>query len=124
LPTLPIASWREQRQLNQQRLCANLASVSWATILSGEGDGSCPFAGIVISDTAARCTHIRRGLIARDVYPAVLWPLQSPLLPAIPDADRQLSARLLSLHCDMRYSSGDMDRVADLLIQLGDEWQE
>jgi hypothetical protein len=120
LPTLPIGSWRAQRQLNQQRLSANLGAVSWATVLSAEGDGTCPFAGVVISDTAARCAHIRRGLIAQDVYPAVLWPLQGSLLPAIPDTDRQLAVRLLSLHCDMRYSSSDMDRVADLLIRLGD----
>jgi hypothetical protein len=130
LPTLPIAAWRERRRLNQQRLSTNLASMSWATILSGKGNGSCPFAGIIVCDTASRSEHIRQGLIARDVYPPVLWSLSNPrslnnpILPVIPEADRQLWPRLLLLHCDMRYSWDDMDRVAKLVVQLGDAWHE
>ena len=122
LSNLPIASWREQRGRNQQRLCVDLASASWATVLSGDGDGSCPFTGMVVCDTAARCQHIRRGLIARDVYPAVLWPLEDPVLPGIPETDRALCARLVAIHCDMRYSRDDMDKVAALLVKLGNAW--
>jgi hypothetical protein len=100
-----------------------LAPVSWAEVLAGDNGGSCPFSGIVVCDTASRAEHIRRGLIARAVYPAVLWPLERPFSPAIPAEDRQLSARLLSIHCDMRYATDDMDRVADLIIELGATWR-
>lgn len=122
LPTLPIAPWRVARRRNHQRLREQLASIPWLTVLSGDGDGSCPFIGIVVCDTAARCQHIRHGLIAGDVYPPVLWPLEDRPLPEIPPADRALSTRLVLVHCDMRYSDDDMDRVAALIVELGNAW--
>ncbi len=122
LSTFPITSWRNRRRLNQQRLCARLAPAPWATVLSPDGDGSCPFSGIIVFDTAARAQHVRQRLIGLGVYPAVLWSLDNPVLPAIPDADRELWPRLMSVHCDMRYSNDDMDRVAELIVQLGNEW--
>jgi hypothetical protein len=52
------------------------------------------------------------------VYPAVLWPLEELVLKGIPDADRELSRRLLSIHCDFRYTSSDTDTVAQIVEEI------
>jgi hypothetical protein len=55
------------------------------------------------------------------VYPAVLWPLEAPVVPVEP-ADVELSRRLLSLHCDFRYSEVDLHRMVEMLCRFGEEW--
>jgi hypothetical protein len=122
LPNLPAASWRDVRRRNHERLRGRLEAAPWSTVLASDGDGSCPFIVMTVCDTAARAEHIRRGLIAADVYPPVLWSLENSVVPDIPQSDRVLAARLVAVHCDMRYSDCDMDRVGTLIVELGNAW--
>ena len=54
---------------------------------------------------------MRCGLIKNSVYPAVLWNLpKSVSIEAM-----NVSHRLLSVHCDGRYSEDDMEKLAFII---------
>jgi lipopolysaccharide/colanic/teichoic acid biosynthesis glycosyltransferase len=69
-----------------------------------------PFMLILVASTSEVRERLRTGLIARDVYPAVLWSHDH--LPA-GSPERDFGARMLALHVDARYSPADLVRVAD-----------
>ena len=73
-----------------------------------------PFSFVVIFDSPERREVVRQSLIKADVYPAVLWPIDRE-----PD-DRatRFSHRMLSIHCDGRYSADEMKQLAGLLRKL------
>ncbi|MFO7676544.1 MAG: hypothetical protein R6X12_09545 [bacterium] len=120
LPTLPVTSWRERRRRNHRALATALDGISWVEVLpSRDADGGCPFSGILLFDSPGRRERVRERLLAARVYPAILWPLESPALPGIPSEAVALSRRMLSIHCDMRYAEEDMLRVAGLVIRFG-----
>jgi hypothetical protein len=116
LRTFPVRPWREQRRENQRVLSSALSGSSWVTVLQPQDavDG-CPFSGILLFDSVERRDHVRERLTASRVYPAILWPLESLVLPGIPPENVDFSRRMLSIHCDMRYSGEDMLRVAEMI---------
>jgi hypothetical protein len=107
LPALPARAWRERRARNLAVFRSALGEVPGVSLLEA------PFAATLLFDSPARREHVRAVLVAARVYPAVLWPLQSYPYPGVPPRHRELSQRLLSLHCDFRYGEGDMERVAE-----------
>jgi hypothetical protein len=83
---------------------------------------ACPeIAGVELVETAAYVVllaespeqrdHVRKELIAQNVYPAVLWALPEDGVPA---RHINLSRRILIIHADFRYNHADMRRVAQL----------
>jgi len=122
IETFPIRAWRDHRRRNHQVLTMALSNSPWLTVLKPDGHDSVPFSGIVVFDTHARREFVRRMLIEKCVYPAVLWPLDSPGVPDIDARSINFSMRMLSIHCDMRYDDSDMLRVASLIRQFGDEY--
>ncbi len=116
LPTFPAGAWRERRRANHRALSAALALVPGLRVLQAESGGdTCPFSVIVVFDGADQRAQVRERLIGSCVYPAVLWPLERPALPGIPDAAVDLSRRVLSIHCDARYDETAMRCVASLI---------
>lgn len=55
---------------------------------------------------------IRKKLIHNDIYPVILWPVDSDYMNA---ADQDLSKRTLVLPTDFRYDESDMAYMADIL---------
>lgn len=117
LREFPIDEWRETRRVNYNALRDALVDLDWLKILEPE-DGARPFSGIAIFDSPERRDVVRDGLIARRIYPAVLWPLDGRA--GIPERYIDLSRRMLSIHCDMRYNERDMMRVADAIREIGE----
>ncbi|MGM0577360.1 MAG: hypothetical protein ACQEXJ_16670 [Myxococcota bacterium] len=115
LRTFPVNAWREVRRANHALLAARLGDARGVTVLRGDGR-SCPFSAILVFDSGRARDAVKRHLIDRSIYPAVLWPLDEPVLEGLERADLSLSRRVLSLHCDMRYGASDLDRVADAVI--------
>lgn len=124
LKTFPVRQWRERRGRNFALLHAGLAVLDGISVLIPSGDGGddtwppaqgVPFSCVLVFDTPERREAVRRALIARRVYPAVLWPLEAPALPGIPPAAVDLSRRTLSLNCDMRYTADDMEEVGAIV---------
>jgi len=104
--SLPTRTWREARVANLAAFREALGVCEGVTLLEA------PFAATLLFDSAAAREKVRKELVAVQVYPAVLWSLDDPVVPEIPAPQIDLARRLLTVHCDYRYSPADMARVA------------
>ncbi|HJV84471.1 MAG TPA: DegT/DnrJ/EryC1/StrS family aminotransferase [Noviherbaspirillum sp.] len=119
LRSFPLQQMRSTRRQNHACLSRALQDIPGLDVLQVTGaQGTCPFSCVMVLDTAARRDHLLENLISRRVYPAVLWPLESPVCAGVPLEHRELSRRMLSLHCDARYSEQDMIRVAGMVREI------
>lgn len=123
LKCFPTAAWREQRAANYAALSTALAGIPWLRCLSSEEPvEGYPFSAVLLFDSGARRDYVRSHLIESRIYPAVLWDLERPArgpVGTIPPDNLDLSRRIMSLHCDYRYTIQDMERVADTVCRLG-----
>jgi hypothetical protein len=117
LPTLPISAWRRRRRRNFRTLLEALGPLDPTRVLEPPPGGA-PYALTFVMDTRDRRERVRQGLIAADVYPAILWSLDEPAVEGIPAEHVQLARRMLSVHCDQRYGDADMVRVAEIAKPL------
>lgn len=108
LPTFPAAEWRQARERNRRAFRDALGTVSGVTVLD------VPFAATLLFDSSTHRDQVRSQLVRSRVYATVYWPLDQMGLDGIPEAHVDLSRRILSIHCDQRYTIADMVRVADL----------
>ncbi|MFC8847557.1 MULTISPECIES: hypothetical protein [unclassified Micromonospora] len=113
LDALPLDEFRRRRLDNAARLAHGLPEVPGLAVRVT------PFGVICEFDAPAVREAVRQGLVARDIYPAVLWDLPENA----PARQRAYSQRMLHLVTDFRYRPADMDRVAvsvrDLAERLG-----
>lgn len=124
LATFPVFKWRELRKRNHEVLRGELASVDWVQVVSSPvANESVPFSCILLFDSAERREFVRAKLIEAAIYPAVLWSLEKPAVKGIPAEHIAASRRMLSIHCDMRYSVGDMAFVGEKIRNIGNEYQ-
>jgi len=115
---LPALAWRDRRRDNHETLSTALADIPGLKIPQPSDDTrTCPFSAIVIADDRALRDRIRAALISRSVYPAILWPLDEPIIDQIPADYIDLSHRMFSIQCDARYTPSDMIRVAEMIRQ-------
>jgi len=118
--TFPMEIWRQQRRLNHQILSAGLADLPWVEVLQPEDNlTTFPFSGILVFDSPERRARVRQKLMAAQVYPAILWPLDEPVVKGISPEDLDFSQRMLSIHCDLRYGRADMEYVSYLIREYG-----
>ncbi len=116
---LPIDEWRKQKIKNHSAFTKVLSGIEWVRVLGHDKDGVAPFAAILLFDKEARRERVRSKLIENRVYPAVHWPMDEPALPNVPREHIELSHKIMTVHCDMRYSTTDMEKVASLIITYG-----
>lgn len=117
LDWFPVIQWRDQRARNFRDLAQGLGKVPGLSLLRPDHAECVPFNLTLVTDTASQCASLKRGLIARQIYPATLWSLKHPEVPGTPERHVDLSRRILSLHCDNRYSGDDLRRVAANVIE-------
>lgn len=112
LHVLPVDELRVRRITNAAVLADRLAT------LPGLTARAYPFGVVLECDSHRRREELRQALIARAVYPAVLWTLRPGEA-----GPRHLdySARMLMLHTDARWTERDMARVATLVRQVRQE---
>lgn len=123
LPAFPIDRWREKRRINHRCICNKLSGLPWLSVLREENnEDSCPFSAVLIFDTAERRNFVYEKLIQSRIYPAILWPLERPVINGTPERYVDLSRRILSIHCDMRYNESDMIYVGKQIRQFGNEY--
>lgn len=118
LSTFPIDLWREQRRANHQLLGRELASVPWLKVLQPDESSMCPFSLIILCDSQKRRNRVREGLIESAIYPATLWALDQPVIAGIGPNYSDFSKKMLSIHCDMRYSKDEMEYVAQVIRRI------
>jgi hypothetical protein len=109
LASFPLGEWRRRRIHNIGTLSDAVADLDGIQILPST------FGLVLRFDSAQRRDAFRSGLVALHVYPAVLWELTEPDVPA---AHRELSQQLLFIHADFRYDFADLHRVAKILHDL------
>jgi len=114
LGSFPVDSWRRARAANYALLGSLLAQVGWARVLTPAGGGAVPFSCVLVADSAERRERVRGHVISANVFPAVLWPLEQTVIPVRREG-RELSRRVLSIHCDGRYGEADMVRIGETL---------
>jgi len=115
----PFEAWRRARRDNFQRLHASLTHSGRFQVLESTDLQDAPFAVVCVFPDAHDRETAQASLIARDVYPSRLWPLEKPVLDGIPVEHVSLSRRTIALPCDGRYGEGDVDRVLDAFAQTG-----
>ncbi len=76
-------------------------------ILRPENLGGYPFSLILLFDSVDERDRVRKALIEHQVYPAILWNIPAPTDEEI----FHFSRSMLSVHCDGRYSSDDIQQM-------------
>ncbi len=110
---LPLSRWRRAREENLAAFRTALGDSPGVSVTQGLGSGEPPFSILLSFDDPARRDRVRAALIAARIYPAILWDLSgAPVREGIRPEDRRRARTLLSVHCDARYATQDMARVA------------
>jgi hypothetical protein len=59
---------------------------------------------------------VRQALFAHDIYPPVHWAIQG-VIPIEYDESQKLASEIMTLPCDQRYDSNDMDRMVQVVAE-------
>ena len=109
--SLDARAFDERKKSNWQRLVARLNP--GVQFLSPESPQDTPFSLVLAFPTISRRDEVKRRLVGKCVYPAVLWE--------IPPENRERDGRAyLSVHCDGRYGDSEMEILADLINKSSD----
>lgn len=112
MSTMPLAEWRQTRRDNHRTLATALAGLPGARILSPADETACPFFLVLVFHRPEMRDRVKQGLVAERIYPGSHWPMDPPAIQGIPEDHLDLSRRIMTLHCDLRYRAEDMRRVA------------
>jgi hypothetical protein len=116
----PSDSCRSSKNCNFDILCQGLRNLSWVTVLLRNPDrGFVPFSAILIFASSSLRDRIKSELIKRNIYPAVLWPMDMLASEPFFQHEVESSRRMLSIHIDMRYAGKDILRVAEAIREVG-----
>lgn len=111
LRLLPAVEMRRRRVENAAELASGLRDIAGARIHPHT------FGVVLEFDSPERREAVRRSLVARNVYPAVLWDLRAP---EAPPHQVDFSRRMLHMHTDARWTEDDMRRVAAIARQVSE----
>lgn len=82
-----------------------------ADVVTVEDESCNPFSFIILAESEEKRNEIRKRLIERSVYPAILWNVPESTCKEVQD----FSHRMLSIHCDGRYTEDDMQQLAAIV---------
>lgn len=80
-------------------------------ILKPEEGSGYPFSLLLLFDNIEDRDRVRKALIEHHVYPAILWNIPAPTDGEI----FHFSRRMLSIHCDGRYSTDDILQLKSII---------
>ena len=113
---LDINLWQGTKHRNWNLLRSLLVSDK-CQILEPEVDSCTMFSLILLLESKERRDTLRKKLIDVSVYPAILW-----LIPEyISISARNFSERMLSIHCDGRYTEEDIRELAYIVNKIIEE---
>lgn len=101
-----LESWILTKKRNWE-LLSKLDSNAGVQVVRQENENLTPFSLVLLFDEDIKREQVRKKLIESFVYPAVLWH--------VPDNSHEevksFSKRMLSIHCDARYSETDIEEL-------------
>lgn len=107
LAQFDINAWQRAKRHNWELL----RTLVNAKCLLPEDDSCTPFSFVVLTNGHQQREKLRERLIERAVYPAVLWNV-----PDMVSRDmKKISERMLSIHCDGRYTEVDIRQLAVII---------
>jgi hypothetical protein len=107
---LDINLWQGAKRKNWA-LLQRLVNSDVCKVLNPEDETCTMFSLVLLFDNKETRDKVRKHLIEACVYPAILW--------AVPESASEnagnFSERMLSIHCDARYSIDDMIKLRDII---------
>lgn len=108
---LDISEWYRLKRENWKMLKRRVSLPSQVTLLENNNMEDTMFSFILIFEDFNKRNIVKQELIKRAVYPAILWNINSNF-----DIEaKNFGDRMLSIHCDGRYSEKDILLLADLI---------
>ena len=80
-------------------------------VLRPENRGCYPFSLILVFELEDERNRVRKALIERQVYPAILWSVP----PSYYGEISQMSGGMLSIHCDARYTKEEILQMKSII---------
>ena len=80
-------------------------------MMKAEHESCTMFSLVLLMENREKRDMVRKRLIDNCVYPAILWNVPGEAS----EASRGFSSRMLSIHCDGRYTEEDVRQLADIL---------
>lgn len=110
IENIDINTWYASKKANWATL-SNLIDQSKVKVVSPFANQNIPFSLILqFNDNKSR-NKVRKQLVSFSVYPAILWSIPDEL-----DSDaKYFGDRMLSIHCDGRYTADDMYQLATII---------
>lgn len=110
LDSFDIVSWYQKKQENWV-LLSDIKHTD-VKVLKPENSQCYPFSLVLVFSSRDKRDGVRKALIDKCVYPAILWNIPAP----VDDDVFMISNNILSIHCDARYSEEDIQQLK-LIIQ-------
>ncbi len=110
---LDMQKWLNTKTKNWQIACSYLEKLLYV----GGNVNITPFSIVITCDSEVDRDNLKQYLVQRNIYPAILWtmPETSDFYEA-----RYFSKRMLSIHCDARYSEADIKYICNQIVNFYD----
>ena len=109
LQSFDIRGWYNRKRENWELLCD--IRKNGVRVLKPESRGCYPFSLILIFDLEEERERVRKTLIEKQIYPAILWNVP----PSYYGEISQISSGILSIHCDARYTKEDILQMKSII---------
>ena len=113
LRSFDIRDWYNRKRENWELLCD--IKTEGVRILRPENIGCYPFSLILVFMTGDDRDRVRKALIEKQIYPAILWTL--PYCPADGEVFK-MSNGMLSIHCDARYTKEEILQMKSIIESI------
>lgn len=109
LKTFDIRGWYNQKRENWELL--KYIKKDGVRVICPESMGCYPFSLVLQFDSLEERNRVRKTLIEHQIYPAVLWNVPD----TAGDGVKSFSRRMLSIHCDARYTADDIQQMKTII---------
>ncbi len=118
---IPINLIREKKNRNYNVLYNQIQSIELFQVLEPtRSHNSIPFSVILYFNSSRNRDFFYNSLIKNGIYPAILWPMKKGQINHYTSANIDFSSKMLSIHCDYRYTDADMNRVAQNIFDIAE----
>lgn len=115
---LDIHEWTRQRRVNYN-VCRDLLKGQFEVLEPEREFDMHPFSLVLLTRDNQERESLRQKLIGANVYPAILWSIPDDTDKGInTSVERDFSTRMLSVHCDARYTERNMEVLCNIIKDM------